>query len=974
MNLKSCNKSLLALLVISIAWINAAAQQRGKYPTNVDSLQAEINKAENKNKKAGLLNAVTLALAGTNPDKGLANAILAIDLAKDLKDKNLLAEAFHNMALCHAAKREFKEALPLLENAKALNTQVKNAYGLAENEYKIGDIAFNQGDYKQAMEHYQSAGDNYKQAADKTGIAKSLFGLGNAYSRQSEPQKSIGFLRQSLALYISIGGDNREGLSINYNSLGNNYFNLSEFDSALYYYNLALALNRSMNNRNLISSNLNNMGTAYRLLSNYPKSIECLEECIAIRKELGNKAGVGSALTNIGTAYAASGNNDKALQCYEQALEINKATGNKPAMAAGFVNLSSLYMTRADYNKALEYDAQALKLYNEMGDRNGQGTIYQHFGSIHTSLGNYSLAIEHYQQALAINQAIGNKFDESDNLSDIGSVYHEINEYDKALDNFSKALEIKKSIEDKDGVATAYAHIGEAWGGKGDANKALYYLEKALVIDRETGNRSNEAIHLSNIASAYSNLDKYSEAKNYYLQSLALAESTKEKYVQASDHIGLGTVYIAENNLKAALQHSFTGLDMARETGQLLNEKYALQNLSLAYEKAGRYDSAYAYHVQYIAVSDSLVNQDIRKQITRKEMQFAFDKKERDYQLQQKIDAANLQSQQQALVINSQELVLGKNQLALSNKEKDLERLNYLKEKAEKQQKELAIVNMQSEFGLKELMNKAEREKMEAAANKRTEAERTRKNYMMVALAFLLLFGTSAWVIISQKRKAGFRSIVSETEMRALRAQMNPHFIFNALNSVYSYIDMNDKKAAKDYLMNFSQLTRLVLENSMQHSVTLEDELKALELYLTLESERLNNRFKFSIEVAAEIDAENTMIPPLLLQPFVENSIWHGMKDEAKSGKIEISVTQSGRNLICVVQDNGSGRRRIEGNQPVLKKGRKSVGMSLTQQRIDIINKRNNSNATVSVQDLTDKDNRPAGVRVELVLPLELGS
>jgi LytS/YehU family sensor histidine kinase len=286
----------------------------------------------------------------------------------------------------------------------------------------------------------------------------------------------------------------------------------------------------------------------------------------------------------------------------------------------------------------------------------------------------------------------------------------------------------------------------------------------------------------------------------------------------------------------------------------------------------------------------------------------------------------------------------------------------------------MALSKMTFDFGLKDLKHKAEREKLEIAAKQNAEAEKIRRNYMAGALLFLVLCGTSAWIIISQRRKAAFNKQVSETEMKALRAQMNPHFIFNSLNSVYRYLQLNDRKAAEEYLMNFSQLTRMVLENSMQHSVSLEDELKALELYLTLESDRLNNRFTFSIDIAEGIDAENTMIPPLLLQPFVENSIWHGMSDESKKGKIDISVNQQKGQLVCIIQDNGSGRKRANGQAPVLKKGRKSVGMSLTQQRIDIINKTRSGKATVLVKDLVDSDDKPSGLRVELSLPLELAS
>jgi sensor histidine kinase YesM len=251
--------------------------------------------------------------------------------------------------------------------------------------------------------------------------------------------------------------------------------------------------------------------------------------------------------------------------------------------------------------------------------------------------------------------------------------------------------------------------------------------------------------------------------------------------------------------------------------------------------------------------------------------------------------------------------------------------------------------------------------------------QQTTRGYLVGGFLVILATGGFSFYNYSKRKKLAFSKTVSETEMKALRAQMNPHFIFNSLNTVHSFVQAGDNKAASEYLLKFSTLTREILENSQHQFISLEDELHALQTYLSLESMRLEKKLEYEVVLSPEIEKENTLIPPLILQPFIENAILHGLQNTTTPGKIRIVINKNGEMLKCVIEDNGIG---IAGST-ALKKGasavkKQSLGMKLTEQRIDIINKLKKSNAFVSVTDKLDELKQPAGVQVELMLPLEL--
>ncbi len=223
-----------------------------------------------------------------------------------------------------------------------------------------------------------------------------------------------------------------------------------------------------------------------------------------------------------------------------------------------------------------------------------------------------------------------------------------------------------------------------------------------------------------------------------------------------------------------------------------------------------------------------------------------------------------------------------------------------------------------------------------------------------------------------EKLKASFQQQIAETEMKALRAQMNPHFIFNSLNSIQKYILKNEHFEASQYLTKFSRLIRLILDHSNQNTVQLSSELEMLKLYVEMESLRFDNKFDYVITTADDLQPDMVEIPSMLIQPYVENAIWHGLLHKESKGKLTLSFNKdAGNKLVVIVEDNGIGREKAAElkSKQVLKK--KSYGMQITEDRIAIINRIQNIHATAEVIDLKDGDGIATGTKVMLHIPLK---
>ncbi len=239
--------------------------------------------------------------------------------------------------------------------------------------------------------------------------------------------------------------------------------------------------------------------------------------------------------------------------------------------------------------------------------------------------------------------------------------------------------------------------------------------------------------------------------------------------------------------------------------------------------------------------------------------------------------------------------------------------------------------------------------------------------------AGIIAAGILFWLVYlwngSVRRKGELERNMVEYKLQALRAQMNPHFIFNSLNSILHFILHHDSESAHRYLSKFSRLIRSTLEHSKSERIALADEIEALRFYLDLETLRFEEKLSYEIRIAPDIDIHTIAIPPMLIQPHAENAIKHGIAPRRSPGNLLIDIRRTGDDIICSVTDDGIGRVRTAPANAPGADGHRSRGMELTRERLDVLGTLGGGRYRFNVIDLTDESGAPAGTRVEICIP-----
>jgi LytS/YehU family sensor histidine kinase len=236
-------------------------------------------------------------------------------------------------------------------------------------------------------------------------------------------------------------------------------------------------------------------------------------------------------------------------------------------------------------------------------------------------------------------------------------------------------------------------------------------------------------------------------------------------------------------------------------------------------------------------------------------------------------------------------------------------------------------------------------------------------------LSLLLLAALAAFYFILKNVKAR-RQANQLLLLKSLRTQMNPHFIFNALNSVNNFISKNDERSANKFLTDFSKLMRLVLNHSQKDFIALEEELNLIELYLKLEHLRFRDKFDFDFKKETTLSAVDLQIPPMLIQPFIENAIWHGLRYKTEKGQLNVSVQKEGKTILVTIKDNGIGRQKSQALKTINQKNYQSEGLKNVGKRLELINQIYGKNYQISIADANPTETEP-GTIVHLKIPTD---
>jgi len=697
--------------------------------------------------------------------------------------------------------------------------------------------------------------------------------------------------------------------------------------------------------KTLLAISSNYMGSNPSQMLNYAK------DATNLAKQINFHPALGDGIRYQGIANYILGNFIESENKFTEALNYYTNLHYNKGIIACLSNLGSINNVKNKYPQALSYYQKALKLCVETKDDLQAGINNGNMGIIYSEMKDYNLALKHFKGGLEIHTKINYVDGIANGLGNVGNVYFNLKEYYKAQEYYVNALNKYVEVNNKFGMAREYGNIANVFTELKMFDSAFIYHNRALAINEVIKNKKGIAVNYQGIANYYYQKQQFTQAYNYVNRANILATSLKIRDV----------------------------------------EKESFKTLSDIYEKINKTDSAYWAFKKYIEVKDSIDNDNNRKQIARLEIQYEFDAKEDKYKTEQLL--ANEKLNQQNLL-----LAVSKLKLSESNKERDLVRLNYLKTQSELKTEQLLKQEKETQLALVELQKNNQQKKLDLAEKEKLAQLQTTKflqqenTVAALRLKQLWLFGILVLAIIAglfvffigrfrtkslkaknelvlQKIKQVENTLqlqneIKEAEMQTLRSQMNPHFMFNSLNSINSYIVQNKSDEASGYLMTFSKLMRNILENSKYTTISLQKEITSLQQYLELEAARLNNKFIYSINIQKNIDVNFLQIAPLILQPFVENAIWHGLQNKLTKGHLSIEVTTENDALLLVkITDDGIGRK-ASALLNVNKTNHNSVGIDITVNRIKMLNSKN----SVAVIDLYGENEVATGTQVILKL------
>ncbi|WP_316846635.1 tetratricopeptide repeat protein [Pedobacter psychrodurus] len=648
--------------------------------------------------------------------------------------------------------------------------------------------------------------------------------------------------------------------------------------------------------------------------SNPKKSLDYIDQGLSFEHNIKDKGIVASCYRVKGAILNILARFPEAITALNTALINDRATGNVYGVAGDLSNMATIYIYQSNFPQALNYYQQATKIMeripesdpNSYKDRKrDEAAIYSNIGLVYIETADYIKAIEHFEKAISLQEKLKNKIATIPSLGNIGNVYGRQKNFRKAILYASKSAKLADSLGDKVSYARETGNLASYYSQMGQYDLALNYGLKAIALNKVLGNTKSIGFNMQNVAEAYAKKGDLEHAKFYGLGSLRIGQDLKMPEIQ----------------------------------------KNASEGLSQLYEKLKLTDSALFYFKKYAMFKDSIDNSKKRDEIARLGIQYEFDKKEATYQQQQELADEQMKQQRLQLALNAE-------QLNASLRLRSLQQVQLQNEKLQKKEKEKLLLISINNGKLQSVKVKqlSQEQKLDRLELKQLWLYTI---LIVVVLCSVLLFVYNKYRIRQlrfkntlqqqqaeqRNKELSYRSQLSESELKAIRSQMNPHFIFNVLNSIESYIMDNDKRMASRLIQKFASLSRLILENSTKSLVTADREWKALKLYTELEAMRYSHSFSYDFVVDEHIRLEELLLPPMLIQPLIENAILHGLIiDTQPDAHLAVKMVQNKTGLYITVSDNGKGYHPQNKTQPKIGVKEKSIGIQSIRERIEMIN------------------------------------
>lgn len=628
-------------------------------------------------------------------------------------------------------------------------------------------------------------------------------------------------------------------------------------------------------------------------------------------------------------------NYDSCQYYYKTAVNLFSKINEKNVLPEIFFNIGLSGYYKGDTSFCyLNFD-NGIKVAREINDISNLIMILRSKGAIKQNTSNYFAAIGLFNEALILSKKQKDLNNQILLLTDLSTVYFILSRYKESINYALTVLELNKNAADKLNDVICYSSIALSYKKLFDFKAAEKYFLKAISLTTTIKDKTDRNLQLMTLhmllGNLYNNINNYTKADSLYkitktyLSNSRLPNDYTNYYVNRSiNDYDMGNISLAFQALDSALKYAVKS-QSSRNIGRVYQRK---AEVILSEIEKSKFKLGNNINNLKNALDSSLL---IAKQTSDAELEFF---------------SVKSLSKLYWLLGNYKQAYLYKDSASI------------LSDSLFSEQKRVETQNTIFNFEL---------EKQQVENKFKLEKEVQKRNISFLLGSFIIVLLVLAFLLYKRRRDTAQiknnllnKAKTIETEMKLLRLQLNPHFLFNSLNSIADYIRKNNTDKADYYLVKFAKLMRSTLESSEAKEISLSEELKMIELYIQLESMRLSNKLHLNIQIPDDINVEELVVPPLILQPFVENSIWHGLAKKEGEGIISIEIKMETDMITIYVDDNGVGRKNTQVNT----QGRKSFGLTLTQERIELLNKMKNTKASVTLIDLAQ------GTRVQLQLPL----
>ncbi len=608
--------------------------------------------------------------------------------------------------------------------------------------------------------------------------------------------------------------------------------------------------------------------------------------------------------------------------------------------------------------------------------------IYRHLGYYHSYSLEFNTANFYLQNTLKMAKKMRSnpKIAEVNNYLAINAMYQ--NNKDSAIFYTEQAIQYARRTTNKDVLAKSMNTQAQIYDYFGQIELSV----AKNIIAHELANMTNNHFLLANytreIGKSQRLIANLREADLYFKKSYEHAQIINDKRQMGLALSNLGTIYYDKKDYTRAISTTQRAIVLLTEQNDNNGLGEANNNLGEIYREQKMYDLAASYFNRALVLYESSGNKEkiagvyhnvgtvFQKQ---KKYKNALNYLNRSIEIRKQYGSKS-QIYNTYRVISDVYRDLGKNDLSLQYLEIYVDYLDSnttlqaatkiaeLNESYRSEQREQLISSQADSI---------ERQRQERALTAtKLENSQLRNNFQTyIILAFLIIIVLAGIIGFYRWNQTKIKQQQKEAEMSQtlLRTQMNPHFVFNAMSVIQSYIYDNDTENSSKFLVNFSRLMRLILENSSKEYIPLETEIEILNKYLETQKLRFEDRFNFNIDISPELSIETVMIPPMITQPFIENAIEHGQLHTTQNGFIQVTFEKNGDLLEISIIDNGIGRKSSEMNKK--SKAHKSMAMNITRERINNLNKKYKTEGTLAIEDY-DKVLK-TGTKVLISLPFK---